>query len=286
MADGFDRLMAPGRHTRRPERPQRLERAARPGRPGLRRVSAVALVMLALQYGLGMILNFYVEVPAADAHAGIFTEITTAPLALTVHALLGVILIGTAILLVARALRMRDRVLAVLAAAGLAAIVGAFIAGEMFVKNGQDSTSFAMAMLTGVALLCYVGALALSSGRRPVPEQETQPLLASVPAARPRDLTDYPEDWGAEPGWDDDPDWAGRLRQDADPGWPGRPGRTEHPSWPQRPPVRPQYRTGQAQPMPAQRRSAQHRQAQHRQAQHRQAQHRPAPGPPDWWERP
>jgi hypothetical protein len=268
MADGFDRLMAPGRHTRRPERPQRLERAARPGRPGLRRVSAVALVMLALQYGLGMILNFYVEVPAADAHAGIFTEITTAPLALTVHALLGVSLIGTAILLVARAITLRDRLLAVLAAAGLIAIGGAFLAGETFVKNGQDSTSFAMAMLTGAAMLCYIAILTLTSGTRPVPEQETQPLLAPVPvpAARPRDLTDYPDDWGVEPGWDDDPDWAGRLRQDADPGWPGRPGPAERPIWPQRPPIRPQYRAGQAQ--------------------QRQAQHRQAPGPPDWWERP
>src|SRR6185437_2876914 len=111
-------------------RPSHRPTPARPGAPGrrrpeLRRVSAIALVMLVLQYGMGMILNFYVEVPA-DAHAGIFTEIATAPLALTVHALLGVTLVGTAILLVARAMRTRDRLLAALAAAGLAAIVGAF----------------------------------------------------------------------------------------------------------------------------------------------------------------
>ena len=154
MADGFDRQAA-GRHTRRAER------------PGLRRVSVVALVMLVLQYGLGTILNFYVEVPPADAHAGIVTEIATAPLALTAHALLGVILIGTAILLVTRAITMRERLLAVLAAAGLLAIGGAFLAGETFVKNGQDSTSFAMAMLTGAALLCYIAILTLTSGTRP-----------------------------------------------------------------------------------------------------------------------
>jgi len=227
MANGFDRLTAPGRHTRRPERPQRLQRPERSGRPGLRRVSMAALVMLVLQYGLGTILSFYVEVPPADAHAGIFTEIATAPLALTAHALLGVTLIGTAILLMTRAVNRRERLLAVLAAAGLAAIGGAFWAGEAFVKNGQDSASFAMAMLTGVALLCYIAIVALTSGTRPAPEQETQPLITSVPA-RPRDLTDYPGDWGAEPGWDDDPDWAGRLRRDADPGWPG------HPGWAQR----------------------------------------------------
>jgi hypothetical protein len=101
------------------------------------------------------------------------------------------------------------------------------------VKNGQNSASLAMAMLTGAALLCYIAILILTSGTRLAPEQETQPLLTSIPAARPRDLTDYPDDWGAEPGWDDDPDWAGRLRRDADPGWPGRPG------WAQRPGGRP-----------------------------------------------
>src|SRR5690349_22618785 len=155
--------------------------------------------MLVLQYGLGMILNFYVGVPAADAHASIFTEIATAPLALTAHALLGVCLVGTAILAVARAMALRDRTLAVLAAAGLAAIVGAFVAGEMFVKNGQDSTSFAMAMLTGAALLCYVALLVLTGGipggrqaQREIP-QETEPLLVSVPAARPEDPVEYPD---------------------------------------------------------------------------------------------
>src|SRR5581483_10389482 len=233
MADGFDRHAAPGRHTHRAAQPRpglarpALTRSAQPrsgparswqarsgwGRSGVRRVSAVALVMLVLQYGMGMILSFYVEVPAADAHASIFTEITTAPLALTVHALLGVSLVGTAILAVARAMALRDRQLAGLAAAGLAAIVGAFVAGEMFVKNGQDSTSFAMAMLTGAALLCYVTLLVLTGG---VPgtragQQETEPLLVSVPAARPQDPAEYQDDdFGVEPGWDDDPGWAER----------------------------------------------------------------------------
>jgi len=151
MAGGFDRRMAPGRHTRRP------------GRAGLRRMSVAALIMLVVQYGLGVFLNLYVSIPASDAHAGYFQEIATAPLALTVHALLGLGLIGTAILLVARAVGLRDRLIAVLATAGLTAIGGAFGAGEIFVKNGQSSASLAMAVLTGVALLCYVGTLVLAS---------------------------------------------------------------------------------------------------------------------------
>ncbi len=149
MASGRDKLVAPGRHTRRP------------GRAGLRRVCVATLIMLVLQYGLGIFLNLYVAVPASDAHAGIFGEIATAPLALTVHALLGLALIGAAILLVVRAVAVRDRLLAVLATAGLTAIGGAFGAGEIFVKNGQSTALMAMAVLTGVALLCYVGTLAL-----------------------------------------------------------------------------------------------------------------------------
>lgn len=48
MDGGLDKLVAPGRHTRRP------------GRTGLRRLSLAALIMLVVQYGLGMFLNLYV----------------------------------------------------------------------------------------------------------------------------------------------------------------------------------------------------------------------------------
>jgi hypothetical protein len=157
MAGGLDKIVGPGRHT------------LRPGRAGLRRVSLAALIMLVAQYGLGIFLNLYVAVPASDAHAGIFGEIATAPLALTLHALLGLALIGTAILLVVRAVAVQNRLLAVLASAGLTGIGGAFATGEIFVRNGQPGASLAMAVLTGLALLCYVGTLTLASAPRPAP---------------------------------------------------------------------------------------------------------------------
>jgi len=146
MAGGVVRVV-PGRHSRRVE----LE--------GLRRVSLAALVMLVVQYGLGIILNLYIAVPASDAHAGIMQEIASGPAMLTLHALLGLGLIGAAVVLLVRAVRLEDRVIAVLAAAGLTAIGGAFASGEIFVHNGQPGASLAMALLTGVALLCYIGAL-------------------------------------------------------------------------------------------------------------------------------
>jgi lysylphosphatidylglycerol synthetase-like protein (DUF2156 family) len=145
--------VASGKHIRRVE----LER--------VRQVSLAALVMLVIQYGLGIILNLYIAVPAADAHAGLAQEIANGPLMLTLHALLGVALIGAALVLLVRAVRLEDRVIAVLAAAGLTAIGGAFASGEIFVRNGQSGASLAMALLTGVALLCYIGALARVSAR-------------------------------------------------------------------------------------------------------------------------
>jgi hypothetical protein len=195
MTSGLDKLMTPGRHTRRPGRRDRA---------GVRLVSVAALIMLVLQYGLGIVLNLYVEVPAADAHAGLLTEISTSPFALTLHAVLGVALIGTAILLVARAVASRDQLLAVLATGGLTAIGGAFGAGEIFVRSGQDMASMAMAVLTGVALLCYIGTLALAAAAArpgdPDPSPRPARARAVVPAARPADRADYPARWPDSPG--------------------------------------------------------------------------------------
>ena len=176
------------------------------GRGGLRRarlrhISVTMLVMLVIQYGLGIILNLYVEVPASDAHAGILTEIATAPAVLTVHAVLGAALIGTGILLVARAVGVQDRLLAVLATAGLTALGGAFAAGEIFVRNGQDVASMAMAILTGLALLCYIGTLTLATAaRRDDGLPRPAPVPVAVPSARSAERAHYPAEWPVSPG--------------------------------------------------------------------------------------
>ena len=186
--------MGDARHTR-PKGRGGLRRAR------LRQLSVTMLVMLVIQYGLGIILNLYVEVPASDAHAGILTEIATAPAVLTAHAVLGIALIATGVLLVTRAVGVRDRLLAVLATAGLTTLGGAFGAGEIFVRNGQDTASMAMAILTGMALLCYIGTLTLATvaGREDgVPRRA--PVPAAVPAARPSDRAHYPAEWPVSPG--------------------------------------------------------------------------------------
>ena len=150
-----------------------------------RQTSVTMLVMLVIQYGLGIILNLYVEVPASDAHAGDPSEIATAPAAdgrrgarhrPDRHR-------GPA---QARAAGVRDRLLAVLATAGLTTIGGAFGAGEIFVRSGQDTASMAMAILTGMALLCYIGTLTLaaSAGREDGGPGGPRPRRGALPQRR------------------------------------------------------------------------------------------------------
>jgi len=55
---------------------------------------------------------------------------------------------------------MKDRLVIGFAATGLVAVAGAFAAGEMFVRDGRNGVSLAMALLTGVALVSYASALA------------------------------------------------------------------------------------------------------------------------------
>jgi hypothetical protein len=95
----------------------------------------------------------------------------------------------------------RDRLLAVLATAGLTALGGAFGAGEIFVRNGQSTASMSMAVLTGMALLCYIGTLTLATAaRREDGAARAAPVLAAVPAARSAERAHYPAEWPASPG--------------------------------------------------------------------------------------
>ncbi|MBV9380007.1 MAG: hypothetical protein JOY82_00260 [Streptosporangiaceae bacterium] len=159
------------------------------GRAGLRRICLTVLAALVLQFGLGMILNLYVPVPASDQNAGFVQEVRTAPFALSVHAVLGIVLICGASVLLVRAGAIRDFVMVALAAAGLGSILGAYAAGEVFVRNGQNSASLWMAILTAAALVCYIAALALigmapaRAMRAPSPSvAERQPGPAGSPA--------------------------------------------------------------------------------------------------------
>jgi len=139
-------------------------------RAGLRAASLGICVMLIAQLILGVAVNLYVRVPAADQGRGLGTALgralTSPPVTLAAHAALGTLLLIAAVNVLVRALRARHKLAIAASATGLAAIVGAAVSGASFVNDSRAGASMAMAVLTGVALLCYLGNLfAVPPGR-------------------------------------------------------------------------------------------------------------------------
>lgn len=125
-----------------------------------------------VQYALGIWVNLYVTVPARDHGGGLATAIGRAlangPVALGIHAGLGLLLVLGSISLVVRSVLSRSRALIAASAVFFLALLGAASSGASFVDTGQDSASASMAMLTGVALICSLISLYVSGspGRR------------------------------------------------------------------------------------------------------------------------
>jgi hypothetical protein len=129
----------------------------------LRRNSAGISVMLLIEYGLGIWVNLYVQVPRRDQGSGAATALgralTGPPDLLATHAAFGLLLVIAGINVLARAIRTRRPPVIATSATGLAAILAAGASGATFASNGQAGASLAMALLTGVAMLCYLANL-------------------------------------------------------------------------------------------------------------------------------
>lgn len=133
--------------------------AARRG-SGLRINAFSAAVMLLIEYGLGIWVNLYAQIPARDHGKGTLAAFGAAvadgPVALAVHAVLGTLLLVTAIALIVRAARARKAATTVIGATAFLAVVAAWVSGTRFVGDAANGASFGMAITTGVALLSYV----------------------------------------------------------------------------------------------------------------------------------
>jgi hypothetical protein len=121
----------------------------------LRRAGFAAFVMLVVQFALGIYVNLYVTVPGADHGHGFGQAIANGPAGLTLHIVLGLVLILTAFGFLVQAILARQPTLIAAAVLGLLAMVGAAASGSAFTGNGQDGASMAMAALAAVGLLCY-----------------------------------------------------------------------------------------------------------------------------------
>lgn len=125
----------------------------------LRRASFGTLVVLLIEYGLGVGANIFVKVPDADAHHGMGQAfgkaMSNGPAGLAAHVGVGILLVLGSVIVLLLAVRSRSVVLIVSSAVALLTLVGAAVAGAQFVDRGQNSASMTMAVLTGVAILCY-----------------------------------------------------------------------------------------------------------------------------------
>lgn len=130
-----------------------------PRTTGLRANALAAVVMLLMQYCLGISVNLYATLPASDHDKFLFAGFTSAigdgPLLLSLHALLGTLLLITATAALLRSSRLAATAPIALTAIALLAIVIAWLAGSEFVGHMENGSSLTMALATAVAILCY-----------------------------------------------------------------------------------------------------------------------------------
>ena len=112
--------------------------------------SAGLMVMLILQFGLGIGVSLFITVKKG----GMSEAFSNGPL-LALHSILGVLIFVAAIGLLVQAITARNRVVITAAAIGLGAVLGALINGVFFLKNGANGSSMGMAVSGLVAMLCY-----------------------------------------------------------------------------------------------------------------------------------
>ena len=118
-------------------RPQYADRTV----TGMRRQALADSAALSLEYLLGMGVNLYVTVPAADRGSGIGQAIgraiTDGPAALALHAVFGLLLVVAALAALARAMRARLRLAAIAAGIALLCLAGAASSCASFVGKAK-----------------------------------------------------------------------------------------------------------------------------------------------------
>jgi len=134
---------------------------------GVRQGGLALLILLAVQFGLGIGVNLYVTLPAAG-HPGHASWFGNGAL-LALHATLGMLLILGAIFVLVRAIMARNATLIITSAAGLVAILLAAFFGSGFTDKLTDGYSLGMAIAFAVALACYAIGLYATSTRRSGP---------------------------------------------------------------------------------------------------------------------
>jgi hypothetical protein len=116
------------------------------------RISSLgAVIMLIIQFILGIVYNLYGTAPTAHKSIGLFSS----PV-LALHVILGILLIIAGIGQLIRAIGTRHRLATWMSGLGLLGILAAFFAGVGFAGNGAPGASLGMALAFAVSLAAYV----------------------------------------------------------------------------------------------------------------------------------
>ena len=117
----------------------------------LRLSSLGAVIMLIVQFVLGIVYNLYGTAPTSTKSVGLFSSPD-----LALHVILGILLFIAALGQLIRAIAVRHRLSIWLSAVGLLSILGAGFAGLGFAGSGASSASLGMSLAFATALACYV----------------------------------------------------------------------------------------------------------------------------------
>jgi hypothetical protein len=117
----------------------------------LRRSNLGLLIMLIVEFVLGMIYNLYGTAPTSTKSIGLFSSPD-----LALHVVLGILLFLAAVGQLVQTIRARHALSLWLSAVGLLSILGAGFAGLGFTGSGASGASLGMSLAFALALACYV----------------------------------------------------------------------------------------------------------------------------------
>ena len=132
----------------------------------LRTFATITLMLLAIQFLVGMVVNLYVRVPSVHPGAsasnyfvgfvqGVVWAMVHSELALVVHTVLGLLLVLASFILIGFALTHRQRVWIIISLIGWVGIIGAGFNGASFLNYGHNFSSLLMSIGFLVAVVSY-----------------------------------------------------------------------------------------------------------------------------------
>ncbi len=116
---------------------------------------AIGMIMLlTIQYLLGILTNLFVHFPEYE-HGGQLWVFAWKQIPLALHIIVGILLLFGTIALMIRSFLQKDRTWSIASSIGGVSVLGAVIAGAVFIPTQTESYSLIMAFTFLIALFSY-----------------------------------------------------------------------------------------------------------------------------------